>query len=80
MIRPERRGRLVPALFALAALLLALGPASPLSGCSTIVVGKKASPTGRVLLGHNEDNEGRLIMVRHLVPARKHAPGGEITF
>ncbi len=45
------------------------------SGCSTIVVGKKASQTGEVLLGHNEDNEGRLVIARHLVPRLKHRPG-----
>jgi dipeptidase len=78
MIRPKPRSFLAACV--LAAVLLVLGPAFPLSGCSTIVVGKKASPTGRVLLGHNEDNAGRLIMVSHLVPAMKHAPGETILF
>jgi dipeptidase len=45
------------------------------SGCSTIVVGKKASQTGEVLLGHNEDNEGRVVVASHLMPRLKHQPG-----
>jgi dipeptidase len=57
-------------LFVLAARLAAAAP-----GCSTVVVGKKASLTGEVLLGHNEDNEGRLVVVCYRMPRLKHAPG-----
>jgi dipeptidase len=64
----------------IAAAFLLLPQASPLSACSTIVVGKKASPTGRVLLGHNEDNEGRLVVVRFLVPRQKHPAGRVLAF
>lgn len=66
--------------FLIAAVFLLLYQASPLSACSTIVVGKKASPTGRVLLGHNEDNEGRLVVVRYLVPRQKHPAGRVLAF
>jgi len=40
--------------------------------CSTIIVGKSASATGRVLVGHNEDDTGDLRVVRSMVPARDH--------
>ena len=66
--------------FLIAAVFLLFHQASPLSACSTIVVGKKASPTGRVLLGHNEDNEGRLVVVRYLVPRQKHPAGRFLAF
>ncbi|PIE55151.1 MAG: hypothetical protein CSA35_01575 [Dethiosulfovibrio peptidovorans] len=35
--------------------------------CTCIVVGRKASATGRVLVGHNEDDPGRCVVARHLV-------------
>ncbi len=38
--------------------------------CFTIVVGKKASTDGSVLLAHNEDDSGRLLVNIHKVPAR----------
>jgi len=44
-------------------------------GCSTVVVGKRASLTGEVLLGHNEDNEGRLVVACYRMPRLKHVPG-----
>lgn len=28
-------------------------------GCSTVIVGKDASKTGTIIIGHNEDNGGR---------------------
>lgn len=36
--------------------------------CSTVVVGKKASATGRVIVGHNEDDVGELSVIHGLVP------------
>lgn len=40
--------------------------------CSAVLVGKKASATGHVLVGHNEDGSG---MIRHaLLPRRNGAP------
>jgi dipeptidase len=74
--------RIRPAAWVLAvmATILLVYPSSPLSACSTVVVGKKASPTGRVILGHNEDNSGPLVMVRYVVPHGKHGPGEILTF
>ena len=46
--------------------------------CSGLVLGKDVSPTGRVVVGHVED-DGGLILVRHgVVPARTHADGAVI--
>lgn len=42
---------------------------NPAHNCTTFIAGKKASATGRVLVGHNEDDNG-IVMVRHgYVPA-----------
>lgn len=48
--------------------------------CSAIIVGKKASVTGEVLFGHNEDDSGNNVMVQHIVPRATHAPGQMLTF
>jgi dipeptidase len=55
--------------------LLASALAAQAAGCSTVVVGKKASVTGEVLLGHNEDNEGRLVVACYRMPRLKHSQG-----
>ena len=47
--------------------------------CSTIIVGKKASATGRVLVAHNEDDPNCFVQ-SHLVPRAVHAPGETLTF
>jgi dipeptidase len=38
--------------------------------CTTVLVGKDASETGEVLVGHNEDSGGRYVMRTHIVPER----------
>ncbi|OQB47494.1 MAG: Dipeptidase A [Firmicutes bacterium ADurb.Bin153] len=43
--------------------------------CTSIIVGKNASVTGEVLLGHNEDNGGRLVMPVYLVDHQTNAKG-----
>lgn len=48
--------------------------------CSAIIVGKKASATGEVLFGHNEDDRGNNVMVQYKVPRKKHNPGEYLTF
>ena len=68
-----RRYWALAALASMAFLASTLAAQSP--GCSTVVVGKKASRTGEVLLGHNEDNEGRLVVAVYRMPRLKHAPG-----
>ena len=48
-------------------------------GCSTVVIGKNASATGHVLIGHNEDDDKSIVMV-HSVPRQKHEKGEFVTF
>lgn len=56
--------------------VLVVGLALPAyADCSTIIVGKNASATGEVLLGHNEDNGGRLVMPLYIMPRMTHEPG-----
>lgn len=43
--------------------------------CFSIVVGKKASADGSVMLAHNEDDSGRLLIHIHKVPAREYRSG-----
>jgi dipeptidase len=40
--------------------------------CFTVVVGKEASADGSLLLAHNEDDSGRLLVNIHKVPAQEH--------
>ncbi len=47
--------------------------------CSTIIVGKNASKTGRVILAHNEDTPNCAAQV-HLVPRMQHKEGETLTF
>ena len=47
--------------------------------CSTVVIGKDASVTGKVILGHNEDDSDSIVEL-HLVPRMKHREGETISF
>ena len=47
----------------------------PLMNCMTIIAGKAASQTGRVMVGHNEDDSGH-IAVRHMVVPAMEWPEG----
>ncbi len=40
--------------------------------CFTIVAGRQATADGSVLLAHNEDDRGRLLVNVHKVPAQEH--------
>ena len=48
--------------------------------CSTVIVGKAASATGNILIGHNEDNGGRIFNPQYYVPPATHKAGEMITF
>jgi len=48
--------------------------------CSAVIVGKKASATGEVLFGHNEDDGGNNVMMQYRVPRATHQPGELLTF
>lgn len=47
--------------------------------CSSIIIGKNASTTGKVILAHNEDDNG-VVNQQHIVPRVKHAPDETIVF
>ena len=47
--------------------------------CSTIVVGKDVSTTGRVIIGHNEDDWDAIVQAYH-VPRKKHLPHETVSF
>ncbi|MBR3127101.1 MAG: C69 family dipeptidase [Solobacterium sp.] len=49
------------------------------ANCSTIIIGRDISTTGRVIVAHNEDDPHGLTAT-YLVPRKKHAPGETITF
>lgn len=50
------------------------------SACMTVLVGKKASSTGEILVAHNEDAPGRFTMQTHLVKKQRRHPGTKIKF
>ena len=54
--------------------------ASESRACMTVLVGRNASSTGEVLVGHNEDAPGRCSMQTHLVPKHRRHPGSLIRF
>lgn len=43
--------------------------------CTSVIVGKNASTTGRVLLAHNEDAGGRVMHQQFWCPGGRHEPG-----
>lgn len=43
--------------------------------CTTVIVGKRCSATGRVIVGHNEDAGGRTLHQQFFCPGGHHAPG-----
>ena len=49
------------------------------ANCSTMIFGKNASATGRVLIGHNEDDNGSFVQV-HKMPRMQHKEGEVLTF
>ena len=58
------------------AAILAVGSfASSANGCYAVVVGKDASTDGAVLLGHNEQNDGRRFLNFRRVPRIEHKAG-----
>lgn len=60
-------------LSAFLAAVLAVGLfTTPATACFTVVVGKKASSDGAVLLGHNEQNGGQRFLNFRKIPRFKH--------
>ena len=50
-----------------------------IDNCSTIIVGKNASATGKVLMAHNEDDMNCLVQT-HVVPRKTHPDGETIVY
>lgn len=48
--------------------------------CSTIIVGKAASATGSVIVGHNEDDGGNQIVNFYKIPGKDNRKGETIRF
>lgn len=48
--------------------------------CSAVIVGKKASATGEIIFGHNEDDAGNNVMMQYRVPRATHKPDEFLTF
>ena len=64
----------------LAAGLALAGLAFNASACTTIIVGKDVSKTGNIIVGHTEDNGGRILTAQYWVPAATHKKGEMIKF
>ena len=62
---------------ALAAAMV-VGGTLAASACMTIVAGKKVSSTGRVVVGHNEDDHPPLTVHHGMLPAREWAEGATL--
>lgn len=60
--------------FVLAAAVLMMSAAAA-PACFTAAVGKGISPTGFVIIGHNEDDGGRVTVRHGYVPAASHSEG-----
>ncbi len=59
--------------------IAAAAAAIPIWACTTIVAGKNATATGRVILGHNEDDRGNFEVLHGFVPARAFRPGARLS-
>jgi len=69
-----RRMLLIPSF----AILIGVLPARLCEGCFSIVVGKKASADGYVLVAHNEDDGAPQIVNHHKIIRQRHTPGGKV--
>ena len=65
-------------LIVLLSLLVIWMPAASCEGCFSIVVGKKASADGYVIIAHNEDDGAPQIVNHHKIPRKKHASGEKV--
>lgn len=75
---PHKSGRF--AAVASLALAVSMAMAPQVYSCSTIVVGKAVSATGNYIIGHNEDNDNRIITSQYWVPAADHPQGEMIEY
>jgi dipeptidase len=64
--------------FVILLFLIVWIPAEACEGCFSIVVGKKVSADGYVIVAHNEDDGAPQIVNHHKVPRKNHAPGEKV--
>ncbi|MFC1636188.1 C69 family dipeptidase, partial [Planctomycetota bacterium] len=76
MIAKKHFIRIKPVLLLL--LLTVWMPAVSCEGCFSIVVGKKASTDGYVVVAHNEDDGAPQIVNHHKIARKRHAPGEKV--
>jgi len=62
----------------LALFLVIIAGVRPCRACFSIVVGKKASTDGCVIVAHNEDDAGPQIVNHHKVPRQSHPAGTKV--
>jgi len=60
--------------------VLLMFPRMAEAGCFVVAAGRNASATGRVALGHNEDNRGELVMRHHYIPPTEGGGGRLLSF
>ena len=72
--------RIRKTLMAASVAALMLGTAMSAQACFTVIVGKDASSTGEIIVGHNEDNDRRILMSQYWVPAATHKKGEMIEY
>ncbi len=63
-----------------AAVFAAAFAVQSLDACTSVVVGRKASATGAVLFGHNEDDFGDRVVHVWKVPRLRHGPEETVRF
>lgn len=57
---------------------LVMAPAATCNACFSIVVGKKASVDGCIIMGHNEDDGAPQIVNHHKISRKKYPPGAKV--
>jgi hypothetical protein len=55
-------------------------PAATTQACFTVIVGKDLSSTGDIIVGHNEDNDGRVMSNQYWVAPASHKAGELIEY
>jgi len=70
--------RLTSAAAVLAAVLAVCSRAPDTLGCYTVIVGRAASADGSVLVGHNEQNDGRQILSFRRIPGQRFPEGAVV--
>jgi len=72
------RIRLASAVAVLAAVWAACSRAPDALGCYAVIVGRGASADGSVLVGHNEQNDGRQILNFRRIPGQRFPEGAVV--